>query len=47
MISESLEPSTVSDATRRPQYGIEVWHVVSISSGVRCCNQKSNRVWMA
>jgi hypothetical protein len=21
--------------------------VASVSSGVRCCNQKSNRVWMA
>ena len=24
-----------------------VWHVASVSSGVRCCNQKSNRVCMA
>ena len=24
-----------------------VWHVASVSSSVRCCNQKSNRVCMA
>ena len=40
MISESLDGVAQLSASA-------VWHVISVSSGARCFNQKSNRVWMA
>ena len=46
------EPFTSYRSMRRPSTASQssastVWHVDSVSSGVRCCSQKSNRVWMA